>query len=928
MITCSNDSRQHRLGKLGRWIFLPVVTAGLFAGVGVSLCRGDVTNGLVGHWSFEEGSGTATADSWTNGLTGTLAGSPPPTWVTPGKIGSGALEFPGNSSTKVDIGNSAPLQITSGMTLTAWAFPDTYSGGGRIITKGGNSGSRGWALNVESSGVWSLQVAVNSTTLTSLQVPGVQVSTWTHVAGVYNPSGTPSMKLYTNGVLAATLTVGVPATQYNPSSISVAIGARSDGTTRWDGKLDEVRIYNRALSQAEILSLPELPAVVQQPIVFLVHPTNQTVNAGETVNFQAAVQGSPTYFIQWFSNGVEIAGANQLTYSIPAATTNMNGTVYSVTVSNLVYGATSSNAVLTVVPNSTGLLSAGPVSPRLYRVYEIALGAVSAGTLPYTNAGVTATFTHTSGTNYTVRGFWDGANIWRLRFAPPQSGVWNWSTVSTDPGLHGVASNFTAVASTVAELATNQLLRGFIKRDGQAWRLSDGSLFLPIGDTQWSFSEEFFLSEFQAWMDVLKARHLNTVHGSAWLALYNRGGLSAFNGSPAGDSLSPAYFRRLDQMIQYANDQGIMMGLCIGGFPGNSSWWTLFNTQAREDRWFRYIVARYAALNVRWVLYGEVNEANPPWGTWQSEVAHKAALIKTEDPYRHPIGSHHTTVDTASITDTNVDYLEVQSPTPRSEAQYSTALSYRAYGKPVWFEEYWYESAFYDNDYTLGIRNTHRSFVAALAFPTFGSLMRAHANHADFPPTLAAQSGMSLQSYLLAQDEGLKRMQYFADFMRGLNTVGFSEAGTKVNRGQCGRFGNAFAIFLQGGGSVNLDLTGVPGEFAVRCLDINTGQVTNLGTVTGGGVRTINTGTTADVSILVVPAAPRLEGAQVTPQNEFAFWLIGEDQRDFDIERTSDFNEWTVVSRVTTSNAIAEFSTPLSNGLPAQSFYRALRSEP
>lgn len=187
---------------------------------------------------------------------------------------------------------------------------------------------------------------------------------------------------------------------------------------------------------------------------------------------------------------------------------------------------------------------------------------------------------------------------------------------------------------------------------------------------------------------------------------------------------------------------------------------------------------------------------------------------------------------------------------------------------------------------------------------------------------------MSLQNYLMAEDEGLKRMQHFADFMRGLNTVNFSEAGTKVNRGQCGRFGKAFAIFLQSGGSVNLDLTGVPGEFAVRCLDINTGQVTNLGTVTGGGVRTINTGTVADVSVLVVPAAPRLEGAQVTPQNEFAFWLIGEDQRDFDIERTSDFNEWTVVSRVTTSNAIAEFSTPLSNASPVQLFYRALRSEP
>ena len=286
-------------------------------------------------------------------------------------------------------------------------------------------------------------------------------------------------------------------------------------------------------------------------------------------------------------------------------------------------------------------------------------------------------------------------------------------------------------------------------------------------------------------------------------------------------------------------------------------------------------------------------------------------------------------MDTASISDPHVDYLEVQSPTPRSENQYSDALGFRSsYGKPVWFEEYWYEPASYDNEYTLGIRNTHRNFIAAMAFPTFGSLMRAHATAADFPPTRATQLGITLQNHLLMDDLGLQRMQYFADFMGSLNTAAFSPAGTRVNRGQCGQFGSAFAIFLQGGGSVNLDLTGVAGGFDVRRLDINTGSVTSLGTAIGGGVRTITSGTAADVSILVVPTAPRLQGAKLTPQNEFAFQLIGEDQRTFDIEQTSDFQGWTVVSQVTTSNAVADFSVTLSNRAPAQSFFRALRSAP
>jgi hypothetical protein len=88
----------------------------------------------------------------------------------------------------------------------------------------------------------------------------------------------------------------------------------------------------------------------QEPIVFTTHPVSQTVAAHLPVTFSAAVQGTPPYFIQWFSNGVAIPGANQFTLTIPAVTTNLDGTVFWLTVSNLAFHATSSNAVLHVTP--------------------------------------------------------------------------------------------------------------------------------------------------------------------------------------------------------------------------------------------------------------------------------------------------------------------------------------------------------------------------------------------------------------------------------------------------------------------------------------------------------------------------------------------------------------------------------------------------
>ena len=393
------------------------------------------------------------------------------------------------------------------------------------------------------------------------------------------------------------------------------------------------------------------------------------------------------------------------------------------------------------------LISAGADPVKTFRVFEIAASANAPAGLPYKDGpSVTATFAHTSGATIVAKGFWDGANIWRIRFAPTLPGTWTWTTASTDAGLNSLTGGFAAATPNTSELQANPLLHGFLQRNGYSWRLSDGTWFLPVGDTQWSFSEEFTLAEFQAWMNALQARHLNSMHGCAWLGKFTRGGLLPFIGLPRDDNLAPAYFQRLDQMVQYANDHGIMMGICIGGFPVNTEWWSdKFPTQAEDDRWFRYIVARYAAFNVRWVLYGEVDERNPPWGTWQSEVAHKAQLVKDEDPYDHPIGSHTLGgIDTSSIGNANIDYAEAQQA--RNETQYQKGESYRQYGKPIWFEEYWYEPKQYDDGYSLGIRNTHRNFIAAMVFPSFGSLMRAHSSDSDFPPTKAAQQGADLTS--------------------------------------------------------------------------------------------------------------------------------------------------------------------------------------
>jgi hypothetical protein len=506
-------------------------------------------------------------------------------------------------------------------------------------------------------------------------------------------------------------------------------------------------------------------------------------------------------------------------------------------------------------PARAALVESPPSPITTYRVGEMTLSANVPGSKPYSNGpSVTATFVGTSGAasgkSLVMKGFWDGGNVWRIRFAPTATGNWSWTTSSTDAGLNGHSGTFTAIAPTPAQLAANTLYHGFLERDGYAWKLSDGTLFLPVGDTQWSFSEEFTTSEWQTWMNARQAQNYNTFLGCVWLAIYSRIGVpEAFpSKNPQTDTPNLAYFQRLDQMVQYANDRGIMMGLTIGGFPDNSNWWTKMGTQARDDRWFRYCIARYTAYNVRWGLYGEVNERNTPWGlTWQQEVARKAQLVKDEDPYDHPLGSHHNTIDASSANNANIDYIEVQidQPGARTETQWQTALNYRSYGKPIWFEEYWYENVSAENEYVLGIRNTHRNFVSAMAFPTMGSKLRQH--FTESPPPDVSQA---------ANDPGAIRMGYFHDFYKNLDMRNFSPATHLVSAGQCGKFGDNYAIFKQAGGSLTLNLDGVSGSFNVTRLNINTGVTASLGSIAGGGSRAIDTGLSADVAVLVIKSGP------------------------------------------------------------------------
>jgi hypothetical protein len=223
---------------------------------------------LVGCWPLD---GDA-LDASGNGLDGTISGTVVPIADRSGNPDS-AMQFGGGSSDYVDIGDPPQLQLTGAMTLTAWVSLDSSNtNNARIFAKAGSSGARSWSLNIEASsgGVSNpatFQVSGSGASNVSISDPDpLPTDEWVHLAGVYRPG--EATEIYVNGELKARNTTDIPVGQFSNNGRTVLIGNRNDcSNCGWVGSIDDVRIYDQALTEGEILSV-----MVGEPRTSAFHP--------------------------------------------------------------------------------------------------------------------------------------------------------------------------------------------------------------------------------------------------------------------------------------------------------------------------------------------------------------------------------------------------------------------------------------------------------------------------------------------------------------------------------------------------------------------------------------------------------------------------------------------------------------------------------
>ena len=322
---------------------------------------------LVAYYMMDEGSGTALLDASGTGNNGTIFNGP--LWV-PGMKGL-AIDFNGNKQ-YATVPTAASLNITSAITLSAWFLCETTAVARQeIISKDVQGTTDGYELYLSNTQnvIFRLNQKTSGSTyqVTSATKYPLNGSAWMHAAATYDGS---TMKLYINGVQEGGSVTGPAAIATN--SLPLAIAEEAGVQMRYKGKLDEVRLYNRALSQTEVQALMN-------------HTITATADAGGTI--------TP-------SGAVSVAHNGSQTFTIAA---NSGFAVSDVTVNGITKGAITSYTFSNVIGDST--IHATFVSTGVN--HTITAGADPNGTIDPSGAVIVAdagnkTFTITPNTGYHV----------------------------------------------------------------------------------------------------------------------------------------------------------------------------------------------------------------------------------------------------------------------------------------------------------------------------------------------------------------------------------------------------------------------------------------------------------------------------------------------------------------------------------------------
>jgi hypothetical protein len=325
----------------------------------------------VGYWRLNEtgntSSGTLVAADAAHDFNGTYGSAstdgvpgPAPSLGFPGfESGNTAAEFTNGVANSLVSLPALNLNANT-VTISTWIYPigtpANYAGIVFCRTGGDASGfcftdngQIGYTWNQNNANTWSW--------MSGLVPPAGQ---WSFIALVVSPSNAIAYLCNTDGQSSATNPIASTAEAFSSSTLIGGDNADGgNGGRTFNGAMDEVAIFNSALTPAQVLNLyfsaaggaPRVGATTASP--------SNTVFAGTTVTLSATVLGLEAFYYQWQTNGVNMAGATNATLVLTNAVVSDSGN-YDVMVGNSSGTNQSATLVLTVNPAAAPVITQQP----------------------------------------------------------------------------------------------------------------------------------------------------------------------------------------------------------------------------------------------------------------------------------------------------------------------------------------------------------------------------------------------------------------------------------------------------------------------------------------------------------------------------------------------------------------------------------------
>lgn len=249
-----------------------------------------------------------------------------------------------------------------------------------------------------------------------------------------------------------------------------------------------------------------------------------------------------------------------------------------------------------------------------WTVFEASFSSASRYQNPFQDVTVTVDFTAPDGRIRTADAYWDGENTWRVRFSPEQTGEWTYRTHASHPddkGLDGQTGKFRCVPYKGANpLYEHGSIR--VSQNRRYLEQADGTPFFWLSDTAWNGALKADHASWETYLSDRKQKKFTAIQfvTTQWIAAAgNAEARLAYEGRES-ITIDPVFFQWMDERVRAVNDHGLVAApVLIWTAPWSPYSKFLNPGNALPDdqviRLARYMVARYGAYQVIWILAGD-----------------------------------------------------------------------------------------------------------------------------------------------------------------------------------------------------------------------------------------------------------------------------------------------------------------------------------